>query len=84
VDKPNLIRRLVRHGTLPQLAAFDAIVQLGSYTRAAERLCMAQPTISGHMRKLTEAVGQPLLVIEDRHVRPTASVSLRMWPEMVG
>jgi DNA-binding transcriptional LysR family regulator len=71
VENLHPIRRLVRNGTLPQLAAFEAIVRLGSYTRAAEQLCMAQPTISGHMRKLTEAVGQPLLLIEDRRVRPT-------------
>jgi DNA-binding transcriptional LysR family regulator len=71
MDRFQTIRRLVRHGTLPQLAAFEAIVRLGSYTRAAERLHMAQPTISGHMRKLTEAAGQPLLVIEGRQVRPT-------------
>lgn len=71
MDRFQTLRRLVRHGTLPQLAAFEAIVRLGSYTRAAERLHMAQPTISGHMRKLSEAAGQPLLVIEGRQVRPT-------------
>jgi DNA-binding transcriptional LysR family regulator len=69
----HLSRRLARHGTLPQLTAFETIVRLGSYTRAADSLAMAQPTISGHMRKLTEAVGQPLLVIEGRRVRPTAA-----------
>lgn len=71
MERLQTIRRLVRHGTLPQLAAFEAIVRLGSYTRAAECLHMAQPTVSGHMRKLTEAAGQPLLVIEGRRVRPT-------------
>jgi DNA-binding transcriptional LysR family regulator len=65
------IRRLVRHGTLPQLAAFEAVVRLGSVTRAAERLHMAQPTVSGHLRKLADAVGEPLLQTQDRRLVPT-------------
>jgi len=51
------IRRYIRHGMLPQLAVFEAVSRLGSYTRAAEELFMAQPTVSIHMKKLTEAVG---------------------------
>jgi DNA-binding MarR family transcriptional regulator len=73
VDNLHLIRRLVRHGTLPQLAAFEAVVRLGSFTRAAERLHMAQPTVSGHVRKLADAVGLPLLELHDRRVEPTAA-----------
>jgi molybdenum-dependent DNA-binding transcriptional regulator ModE len=73
VDNLQLIRRLVRHGTLPQLAAFEAVVRLGSFTRAAERLHMAQPTVSGHVRKLADAVGLPLLELRDRRVVPTAA-----------
>jgi DNA-binding transcriptional LysR family regulator len=73
VDNLHLIRRLVRHGTLPQLAAFEAVVRLGSFTRAAERLHMAQPTVSGHVRKLADAVGLPLLELRDRRVVPTAA-----------
>jgi DNA-binding transcriptional LysR family regulator len=68
-----LVRRLVRHGTLPQLAAFEAVVCLGSVTRAAERLHMAQPTVSGHLRKLSESVGEPLLLQQDRRQVPTAA-----------
>ena len=49
-------RRYLRHGTLPQLAAFEAVVRLGSVTRAADALCMAQPTLSGHLRKLSESL----------------------------
>ena len=30
------IRRYLRHGMLPQLAVFEAVVRLGSFTRAAE------------------------------------------------
>jgi len=55
------IRRYIRHGMLPQLAVFEAVARLGSYTRAAEELYMAQPTVSIHMKKLTEAVGFTLI-----------------------
>lgn len=54
------IRRYLRHGMMPQLAVFEASVRLGSFTRAAGELHLAQPTVSTHIRKLTEAVGQPL------------------------
>jgi DNA-binding transcriptional LysR family regulator len=54
------LRRYLRHGTLPQLAVFDAIARLGSFTRAAEELYLAQPTVSIQMKKLTETAGLPL------------------------
>ena len=43
------LRRYVRHGLLPQLLAFDAVMRLGSVTRASLALHMAQPTVSGHL-----------------------------------
>jgi hypothetical protein len=73
VSSPQRLRRLVRHGTLPQLAAFEAVVRLGSVTRAAESLYLAQPTVSGHLRKLADVVGEPLLQLNDRRLRPTAA-----------
>ena len=54
------IRRYMKHGTMPQLAVFEASARLGSYTRAAEELHLAQPTVSGLIKKLTETVGLPL------------------------
>jgi LysR family transcriptional regulator, low CO2-responsive transcriptional regulator len=54
------IRRYLRHGTLPQLLALEAVVRLGSVTRAAEALHLAQPTVSGHLRKLSDVAGLPL------------------------
>lgn len=57
---PPDIRRYFRHGTLPQLALFEATARLGSFTRAAQELHMAQPTASVQMKKLTETVGVPL------------------------
>jgi len=55
------IRRFIRHGTLPQLAVFDAIARHGSFTRAAEELYLAQPTVSIQMKKLSETVGVALI-----------------------
>jgi DNA-binding transcriptional LysR family regulator len=45
---------------LPQLAVLEASARLGSFTRAAEELHLAQPTVSTQMKKLTETVGLPL------------------------
>jgi LysR family transcriptional regulator, low CO2-responsive transcriptional regulator len=64
-------RRYLRHGMLPQLAAFEAVVRLGSATRAAEALCMAQPTLSGHLRKLSDALGVRLFELRGRRLVPT-------------
>ena len=67
------LRRYMRHGTLPQLAAFEAVVRLGSATRAADALCIAQPTISGHLRKLADALGVQLFEMRGKRLVPTAA-----------
>jgi DNA-binding transcriptional LysR family regulator len=54
------IRRYLKHGTLPQLRVFEASARLGSLTRAAEELHIAQPTASVQIKKLSETVGLPL------------------------
>jgi DNA-binding transcriptional LysR family regulator len=56
---------------LPQLAAFEAVLRLGSATRAAEALCIAQPTLSGHLRKLSEALGVRLFEMHGKRMVPT-------------
>lgn len=65
------LRRYLRHGTLPQLAALDEALRQGSFTRAAEALHMAQPTMSGHIRKLSETLGVPLFESQGRQMVPT-------------
>lgn len=55
------LRRYFRHGMLPQLMVFEAVARLGSFTRAGEELCLAQPTVSVQVRKLSESLGLPLL-----------------------
>ena len=62
------IRRYLKHGTLPQLRVFEASARLGSLTRAAEELHMAQPTASVQIKKLTETVGLALFEQVGRRV----------------
>ena len=66
-------RRYLRHGTMPQLAALDAVLKLGSVSRAADTLCLAQPTVSGHLRKLSETLGLALFEPQGRQLLPTAA-----------
>lgn len=68
---PSCSRRYLRHGMLPQLVAFEAVVRLGSVTRAGEALCMAQSTVSGHLRKLSEALGVRLFSSQNKRLVPT-------------
>ena len=70
MDRPRF-RRYFRHGMLPQLIAFEACLRLGGVTRAAEELCLAQPTVSGLIRKLSETVGEPVLVAKGGRVELT-------------
>jgi DNA-binding transcriptional LysR family regulator len=62
------IRRYLRHGTLPQLRVFEASARLGSFTRAAEELHIAQPTASVQIKKLAETVGLQLFEHVGRRV----------------
>ena len=54
------IRRYLRHGMLPQLAMFEAAARLGSFTRAADALHTAQPTVSTQIKKLSDTLELPL------------------------
>ena len=69
----NRIRRYLRHGMLPQLAVFEAVCRLGSYTRAAEELFIAQPTVSTQMKKLAESLGTPLVEQNGKRLEMTAA-----------
>jgi len=64
-------RRFLRHGLLPQLAAFEAVVRLGSASRAAEALCIAPSTLSGHLGKLSDALGVRLFELQGKQLVPT-------------
>jgi len=65
------IRRYLRHGLIPQLIAFEACLRLGGVTRAAEELALAQSTVSGLLRKLSDTVGEPLLIARGGRIELT-------------
>lgn len=65
------LRRYFRHGLLPQLMVFDTVARLGSVTRAAEELHLAQPTVSTQLRKLADGLGLALIEWHGRELRLT-------------
>jgi LysR family transcriptional regulator, hydrogen peroxide-inducible genes activator len=56
---------------LTQLRYFCAVARTGSFTRAAEREGVAQPSLSQQIRKLEDEVGSPLFERLGRHNRLT-------------
>jgi DNA-binding transcriptional LysR family regulator len=54
------------------LRSFLAVAQSLSFTQAAQRLGVRQPTVSQHVRKLEQAVGRPLFIRDTRSVTLTA------------
>lgn len=48
------------HFTFRQLRAFETVARCASFTRAAEELHVAQPTVSVLVKQLADAVGLPL------------------------
>ncbi|TDF83853.1 LysR family transcriptional regulator [Pseudomonas sp. H9] len=50
---------------------FAVIAEEGSFTRAAERLCVAQPWLSARLKKLETQLGFPLFDRSTRHVTLT-------------
>ena len=62
---------LIRHTTMRQLQVFEAIVRLGSFTRAAEELFLTQPTVSMQIKKLSDVLGLPLFEHVGRNIEPT-------------
>jgi len=67
------LRRFFRHGLLPQLFVFEAVARLGSVTRAAEELHLAQPTVSMQLKKLAETMEVPLFEQHGRRLRLTGA-----------
>ncbi|MFD1692889.1 LysR family transcriptional regulator [Azotobacter chroococcum] len=64
----NNLRRL----DLNLLVTLDVLLSEHNVTRAAERLNLAQPSVSVHLAKLRDIFGDPLLLPGPRGMRPTA------------
>src|SRR5690242_4801057 len=72
------LRRYFRHGLFPQLLVFEAVARLGSVTRAAEELHLAQPTVSLQLKKLARTLEFTLFVQQGRRLVLTpAGIALR-------
>lgn len=46
--------------TLHQLELFREVARQGSFTQAAKKLSIAQPTVSGQIKQLSQGIGMPL------------------------
>ena len=53
------------------LKALDALIDEGSVTRAAQRLSLTQPAVSGMLTRLREYFDDPLFVRAQRGMVPT-------------
>jgi LysR family transcriptional regulator, benzoate and cis,cis-muconate-responsive activator of ben and cat genes len=67
-----LVARAIASVTLRQLQYFVAVAELEHFTRASEKLLVAQPALSRQVKELEEALGVQLLVRDTRRVRLTA------------
>jgi DNA-binding transcriptional LysR family regulator len=68
--------------TLQQLEYFLTALQEGSFSAAAERLHLAQPSLSEQVRRLEAELGLPLFARVGRGIKPTeAALALRPHAE---
>ncbi|GGO80312.1 LysR family transcriptional regulator [Marinobacterium nitratireducens] len=65
----------LRHLTFRLLEVFVATVRTGSVTAAARQLHLTQPTVSQQLKRLAEAVGEPLLQPGVAGLEPTEAGS---------
>ncbi|MBE7567890.1 LysR family transcriptional regulator [Acidithiobacillus sp. HP-11] len=70
-QKSRSFHSLLRHVTFRQLQIFSTVIRMKSFTKAADELFLAQPTISLQMKKLGEAIGLPLFESSGKEIRPT-------------
>jgi len=64
---------------LDQVRSFVAVIEAGSFRDAAQRLELAQPTVSQHVQKLEATLGH-LLVERNRARATTTAAGLRFLP----
>jgi DNA-binding transcriptional LysR family regulator len=61
----------IRNIDLNLLVAFNALYDARNVTRAAERLALTQPTVSGMLNRLRDLFGDPLFVRTQHGILPT-------------
>jgi DNA-binding transcriptional LysR family regulator len=61
----------IRNADMNLLTAFDALFDERSVTRAADRLALTQPTVSGMLKRLRATFSDPLFVRTSRGILPT-------------
>ena len=66
----------IKNMELRKIEAFCLVVELKSFTRAAETMLLSQPTISEHVRALEQEFGHKLLDRLGRQVEPTPAGEL--------
>ncbi|ANY16561.1 LysR family transcriptional regulator [Bordetella pseudohinzii] len=57
--------------TFQKLEVFCTVAELGSVTRAADRLCIAQPVVTAHLRSLESRLGYSLVARSGRNIALT-------------
>ena len=67
------LRRLSKLGTLRQIEIFLKVAELGSIARASEELCLAQPSVSIQVKKLSDAIGLPLYEVIGKSLKLTTA-----------
>ena len=62
---------MLKYLDLTLLQAFSAVMDSGSFTRAAQYLCRTQSAVSMQLRKLEALTGHPLLERGSRPIKLT-------------
>lgn len=70
----------IRRIDLNLLVALDVLLEERNVSRAAERLALTQPTVSGMLRRLRALLGDELLVRTQRGMLPTARAESLIEP----
>lgn len=65
------MRATISQLSIHKLEVFCTVAELGSITRAAERLGLAQPVVSAHIKSLSDKLGTPLTQRNGRRITLT-------------
>ncbi len=68
---PDIVKTNIRNVDLNLLVVLDTLYEEQSVTRAAERLALTQPTVSGMLKRLREIFGDELFIRTSNGIIPT-------------